>query len=102
MNRTGLTRLTVILFLLIFGLVSVGVPTATAQHRARDGALDTTDSGEPTDPEEALSLLGRAEVDTDFDLTQPEDEEETATWFEALLNLLRELGLIAGASEESG
>jgi hypothetical protein len=81
-------------------VVAVGAPSADAQCRYRDPDV-TTHNGEPTDPEEALSVLSAADVDTQFDTTIPENAEEADSWFAALLDLLRQLGLL-GDPEESG
>ena len=101
MNRPGLKTIPFLILLLIFGLTLLTPPAVEAQHRLRDPSLAATE-GEPTDPEEALALLESGNYDGDFDVDEPEDDDEAATWFEALLNLLYELGLLGGASGESG
>jgi hypothetical protein len=55
-------------------------------------------NGEPTDPDGACLLLQSAEVDLeDYGMspTVPQDEAEAQSWLEALVNLLREVGLLA-------
>ena len=80
---------------------SMTAPTASAQlWRSHD--LVTLEDGEPTDPDGALAVLGEAEVDLeDYGLasTQPSEEAEADSWWDAILNILMELGLIAGDAD---
>lgn len=100
MNRYRHLRSLLMSILLAAMLIGAGAPAVHAQCRYRDPDL-TTHNGEPTDPEEALAVLTAAGADTEFDTTVPEDQEEADSWFAALLDLLRQLGLL-GDPEESG
>lgn len=84
----------------IAGLSLFLTPPASAQVYGRGCPVAT---GEPTDPDAALQLAGEADVDlSDYGLaTQaPQNETEALTWFEQLLQLLRELGLIPDAGND--
>jgi hypothetical protein len=101
MDRTGLMKASLLVLLLVVGMTLFGAPTAQAQGRLVDNSVSDT-NGEPTDPEGALVILEASEYDGDFDTTIPHDEAEAASWFEALLDLLRQLGLLGEVDGENG
>lgn len=75
-------------------LSAVSIPVAFAQSYASG---TTVLEGEPTDPDEALDMLSHTDVNLDdFGLseTPPDDPNQAQTWFEQLLELLRNLGLL--------
>lgn len=75
-------------------------PPASAQTYGRGCPVT---SGEPTDPDAALQLADSVNLDLDhYGLaTQvPQGESEALTWFEQLLQLLRNLGLIPDAGND--
>jgi hypothetical protein len=85
---------------IVAGLSMLGAPPAAAQTYGRGSPVSV---GEPTDPDAALQLVEDSAVDLeDYGLaTQaPENESEALTWFEQLLQLLRNLGLIADAGND--
>jgi hypothetical protein len=78
-------RLLLVLFL--------GFALLVAPAAAEDGLMN---EGEPTDPEGALVVLGALDIDLDDHGIAPQPdagEKEYDSWYEALLNLLRSLGL---------
>ena len=82
-------------FLLLFLMAVVLASPATSQaqdyFRLDTAVLD----GEPTDLEDTLQLLGEGTLgDNDISDTPPADEEELDSWWQQVLNVLRELGLI--------
>ncbi len=75
-------------------------PPASAQTYGRGNAVT---SGEPTDPDAAKQLAEEACLDLDdYGLATevPQGEAEALTWFEQLLQLLRNLGLIPDAGND--
>ncbi len=75
-------------------------PPASAQTYGRGSPVT---SGEPTDPDAALQVADEANLDLEhYGLaTQvPQSESEALTWFEQLLQLLRNLGLIPDAGND--
>lgn len=88
MFRTERGR-TLSVLLLAFAVVALAVlPAATEEIQYYEG--------EPTDPEKML-LLGYHSDDLaeiGVSLTPPADDADNDSWYEALLNLLRALGLI--------
>jgi hypothetical protein len=61
-----------------------------------------TMDGEPTDPDDVLQLVDEADVDLGaygLSASVPTGEDEALSWFEALLQLLRNLGIIPGGSD---
>ncbi|NNE44622.1 MAG: hypothetical protein HKN12_10465 [Gemmatimonadetes bacterium] len=57
--------------------------------------------GEPTDPEGVLHIIQTFEVDLDdHGLAAPSDEDDE-DWFEALVELLRDLGLLPQEARSS-
>ena len=102
MDRTGLMKTTLLILLLVAAMTLFGAPATQAQNRTCDDVVVNTSNGEPTDPEEAVALLEGASFDTDFDTQVPTDEAEAESWFAALIDLLRQLGLIDAGDGESG
>lgn len=101
MHRIEPLRTTFFLLLFLAILSFAGVPAVLAQDHL--SSPDVISDGEPTDPEGALALLRENGIDPggyDVNPTSPQAEEEVSSWFEALLNLLRNLGLIT--PEEPG
>jgi len=96
MHRTR-TRILIVLVLGLLAVVAVA-PTAQAQdpYRNTNSPID----GEPTDLEGVLAAMGQAEFDgDDVDTTPPAEEAEFDSWFEQLLQLLREMGLFPTGTE---
>jgi hypothetical protein len=83
-----------ILIVLLLGLLAAGTvaPTAQAQDLYRNtSSID----GEPTDLEGVLAVVGQATLDdNDVDTTPPAEQAEFDSWFDQLLQLLRDLGLL--------
>ena len=89
-----------ILIVLLLGLLATAAvaPTAQAQDPYRDSS--TAMDGEPTDLEGVLAAMGQASLDDDdVDTTPPAEEAEFDSWFEQLLQLLREMGLFPTGTE---
>lgn len=85
---------------ILAGLFLFLTPPASAQIYGRGGI---TFSGEPTDPDGALEIVDSAELDLgDYGLAtqEPGTETESQTWFEQLIELLRDLGLIADTGND--
>ena len=59
-------------------------------------AEDVCSNGEPTDPEEALRLLESVNIE-DYGIGRdaPKDERDWKDWFQSLIDLIYQLGLIA-------
>lgn len=83
------------LLLLLFSVVFVA-PPADAQLFRVLGVTET--DGEPTDPDGALAALNATSVDlegTGLENTTFATEEEEQAWWDTLLDLLIEWGLVA-------
>jgi hypothetical protein len=95
MVTTGLRRFTRAAALCaVFGMLLV-VP-ASAQIYGRNGGPLTVD-GEPTDPERAYPTFPSADVDvSSYGLSSatPQEQAQAQSWFDALLDILRNLGLL--------
>lgn len=80
-------------FLLLMAVVLASPTSSQAQDYFR---LDTAVmDGEPTDLEDTLQLLGEGTLDdNDISDTPPADEEELDAWWQQVLNVLRNLGLL--------
>ena len=91
------TRILIVLFLGLLATAAIA-PTAEAQDWYRD--YSSTIDGEPTDLEDVLAAMGQAGLDDDdVDTTPPAEEAEFESWFEQLLQLLREIGLFPTGTE---
>lgn len=100
MDRNGLGRFALIAACTAL-IAMFWVAPASAQIFGR--IHPPCDYGEPTDPDGAYLLAQSVDVDpTEYGLnaTVPQQEAEAQSWFEALLNLLRNLGL--WATEDAG
>jgi len=94
MNRTGLMRFAWT-FALLTLLAAATVPEASAQLWRRVDL--TTVDGEPTDPDGALAILDEAELDLEslgLATSEPTDEMDAESWWEAILRVLVDLGLV--------
>lgn len=95
MVRTGLRRFKRTAALCaVFGMLLV-VP-ASAQIYGRNGGPVSVD-GEPTDPDSAYPVFPSADVDVSsygLSSTAPQDQAQAQSWFDALLDILRNLGLL--------
>jgi hypothetical protein len=99
MDRTGLRRVASIAALAATFAFLLAAP-ASAQGWGR---CHFSSQGEPTDPDAAFQVLDENDVDLDaygLGATPPETESEALTWFEALVNLLRTLGLLPGEGSD--
>lgn len=76
------------LLALLFVLFAAVAPAAAEDNPAWEG--------EPTDPEGALSLAEHYEIDlSDHGLSGTVPRDDVDSWFVALLDLLRALGILA-------
>jgi hypothetical protein len=82
--------------------ILAGLPAATAQAQGRRhcNATNVVD-GEPTDPDGVLPVFveDQVELGKDYGLSERDVQDESSTlqapaWFEAVLDVLRALGLI--------
>ena len=91
MLRTRFVNCWLLFLLLCVGSLLIAAPSASF---AED---DPTANGEPTDPEGALLLLESVDLD-DYGVQQdaPKEEREWLDWFQSLLDLLYQLGIIGG------
>lgn len=99
MNITTL-RTTAAVTVLLAALSLFLTPPASAQTYGRGCPVT---SGEPTDPDVALQLADEANLDLEhygIATQAPQGESEALTWFEQLLQLLRDLGLIPDAGND--
>jgi len=58
--------------------------------------------GEPTDPDDVLLLVEENDVDLGaygLNTSVPTDDAAALSWFEALLDLLRNLGILPGGTD---
>ena len=85
-----------LLFVLLLGSLLIVAPSVSY---AED---DPTANGEPTDPEEALWLLQSVNID-DYGISRdaPKDEKDWLDWFQSLVNLIYQLGIIGGDGSAS-
>ena len=100
MHRYG--KFLIALIVLVFGCVLMADSPASAQP-VRPPTYSVT--GEPTNPEGAIALLNEAEEDPEeygVSGTAPQSEEDVDSWFDALMDLLRMLGIISTDEEGSG
>lgn len=86
------------LFLLLFLLGSLFVAAPCVSFAEDDPGAN----GEPTDPEGAFRLLESVKVeDYGIQTVAPEGEKEWLDWFQSLINLLYQLGIIGGDGSTS-
>lgn len=86
------TRILIVFLLGLLAAVAVGTP-AQAQDLYR--STESTIDGEPTDLEGVLLTIGQATLDdNEVDTTPPAEEADYDSWFEQLLLILREMGLL--------
>ena len=97
MKRNGTMRVAWPLLLLALTMM-LAAPPAEAQLWRTLGLTET--DGEPTDPDGVLRVLNEVGI-TDDDLETsgissepPAAEAEESAWWDAILDLLRELGLL--------
>lgn len=98
MDRTGLRRLATIAALAALFATSPVVP-ASAQIWGRNGGPVTVD-GEPTDPDSAFPVVPSNVDVTQYGLssTAPQDQAQVPSWIQAIVDLLRTLGLLPGSA----
>jgi hypothetical protein len=76
-------------------LLCAGVLALAAPVAATDAVRD---SGEPTDPEKMLVLIELSDIDLDdhgISSSAPSSTSAVDSWLEAVLDLLRSLGVLA-------
>jgi hypothetical protein len=94
MARKGLGRLAALLLLVA---AFTWLPAAPASAQFGRILVFSQNDGEPTDPDRALRIAEEADVDLEaygIDRTVPVEEAQAVSWFDALINLLRALGLL--------
>ena len=92
MARTGVRKFAFVVTLTVMMFAFLSAP-ASAQIYGRFNCTN----GEPTDPDKALLLLEESDADLDtYGLTRtpPAEESEADSWLEALIRILRTLGLL--------
>jgi len=89
-----------VLIVLLLGLLAAAAIAPTAQAQDPYRYSGSTMDGEPTDLEGVLAAMGEAGLDDDdVDTTPPAEDSEFDSWFEQLLQLLREIGLFPTGTE---
>jgi hypothetical protein len=83
------------ILIVLLGLLAAFAAGAPAQAQDLYRNTNSLADGEPTDLEGVLSAFGEATLDDhDIDTTPPAEEADYDSWFEQLLQILREMGLL--------
>ena len=90
MLRTRFVNCWLLILLLCLGSLFLAAPSVSY-------AEDVCSNGEPTDPEGALRMLETVNIE-DFGLRReaPKDDADWKDWFQSLIDLIYQLGLIGG------
>ena len=93
MKWNGTMRFAWPLILLVLVMAFAAPPAEAQLYRI----LGISEEGEPTDPDETVRQLDEFGIDLEgngISKTVPTTEAEQTTWWEAILDLLREMGLL--------